>query len=238
MTMPDDLELMKQHVEALFTHDERTGRMLRVNEPGGFEAPRFFLGRTAEGVLLRFRADLPDEIVRSLESLSRTESNDISTREPVHADEYRKILESHSPLSGVWLEQAFVFPDESRANSPTRVVRIGEENSDILRGGFEDWIAEAALRQPFVAVVEDGRAVSVCASVRITPRAHECGIETLPEHRGRGHAVEAAAVWAELVRGELGAPTPLYSTFWDNTASQRVAAKLGCGRFGSDFYIS
>jgi len=39
---------MRMHIDALFTHDAR-GRMLRVNEPMGKTAPRFFLGRTTQG---------------------------------------------------------------------------------------------------------------------------------------------------------------------------------------------
>jgi hypothetical protein len=52
-------ELMRLHVEALFTHDAN-GQLLRGNEPSGAEAPRFFLGRTADGPLIRFRHDVDE----------------------------------------------------------------------------------------------------------------------------------------------------------------------------------
>lgn len=90
-------------------------------------------------------------------------------------------------------------------------------------------------RQPFVAVIEDGRAVAVCASVRITRAAHEAGVETVPRYRGRGHAVDAVAGWAEAV-AKLGA-VALYSTSWDNVASRRLAARLGLQVIGVDFHI-
>jgi len=46
--MSRDHELMKRHVEALYTHDA-AGRLRRVREHNGAPAPRFFLGRTAGG---------------------------------------------------------------------------------------------------------------------------------------------------------------------------------------------
>ncbi|TDJ22462.1 MAG: GNAT family N-acetyltransferase [Gammaproteobacteria bacterium] len=87
-----------------------------------------------------------------------------------------------------------------------------------------------------MAMIEDGQAVSVCASSRITDAAHEAGVETLPEHRRKGHAVNVVAGWASAVR-LLGAD-PFYSTSWENVASQNVATRLGLSAFGVDFHIT
>ncbi|HVG44817.1 MAG TPA: GNAT family N-acetyltransferase [Longimicrobium sp.] len=87
-----------------------------------------------------------------------------------------------------------------------------------------------------MAVVEDGRAVAVCSSVRITDAAREAGVETAPGFRGRGHAARAVAAWAVAVR-RMGA-IPLYSTSWSNAASQGVARKLGLRMFGADLHIT
>jgi len=65
--MPSDLELMRMHVEAEFTHDP-AGRLVRVNEPNGGPAPPFFLGHTAQGVVRRYRHDVPDAMQRELET--------------------------------------------------------------------------------------------------------------------------------------------------------------------------
>ena len=72
--------------------------------------------------------------------------------------------------------------------------------------------------------------------MRITAAAHEAGVETLPALRRRGHAVNEVAAWADAVR-RTGA-APLYSTSWDNVASQNVAAKLGLSLFGVDFHVT
>jgi hypothetical protein len=53
----DCRELMRLHVRALFTHDG-AGRLVAANEPGGGAAPRFFLGRTAQGNIWRVRHDV------------------------------------------------------------------------------------------------------------------------------------------------------------------------------------
>ena len=89
---------------------------------------------------------------------------------------------------------------------------------------------------PSEGVIEEGRVVSLCASVRITGAAHAAGVETLPAFRRRGHAADVVAGWAAAVRG-LGA-VPLYSTSWDNTASRSVAASLGMSLFGADFHVT
>jgi hypothetical protein len=49
-------ELMRLHIEALFVHDAEQC-MVRVNEPNGALAPRFFLGRTSDGIITRVRYD-------------------------------------------------------------------------------------------------------------------------------------------------------------------------------------
>ncbi|MXY71814.1 MAG: GNAT family N-acetyltransferase, partial [Dehalococcoidia bacterium] len=77
---------------------------------------------------------------------------------------------------------------------------------------------------------------SVCGSVRITPEAHEAGVETSANARGRGFAVAVVAAWAQAVRA-LGAE-PLYSTSWDNAASQAVASKLGLIPYASTFHMT
>jgi len=72
---------------------------------------------------------------------------------------------------------------------------------------------------------------------RTDPRAaHEAGVETLPEFRGNGFAKEVTAGWARAVDA-LGA-IPMYSTSWQNTASQAVAKKLGLICYGAEFHIT
>lgn len=223
---------MDVRLRVLFTHDA-DGRMLLVNEPdGGGPAPWFFLGRTREGNVWRFRADLPQSVVRKLEEVCREEPvvEDLS-RPPRYFAEYARLLE---PVRDVWMGPAYRFTDDPEPSRPA--ISVNEENAEMLRGGFEKLIDELPAWQPFLVIAEGGRAVSVCRSVRLTADAHEAGIETLPEFRGRGYAPDVVAGWANAVRS-LGA-IPLYSTSWDNDASQAVAKKLRLVLYGADFHIA
>lgn len=223
------------HAQALFTHDARS-RLLFVNEPGGgVPAPRLFLGRTRAGNVWRFRADLPESLVEELEALCGGEPVGMEFHPtPRHAEAYVRLLDSHAPVNKLWTGPAYHFTEYLEPSRP--LVAITEANAEMLQGGFEELVKELPDYQPFLAILEEGRAVSVCRSVRISPAAHEAGVETLPDFRGRGYAKDAVAGWARSVHS-LGA-VPLYSTSWENTTSQAVAKKLHLARYGADFHVA
>lgn len=235
--MFDDLKLMGLHIQALFTCDAK-GRLLGINEPDPTTAspPRLFLGRTLEGNLWRFSADLPEELVSELNSLCSEEPPlGVDAKEPpIHAERYTRLLEPYAPIRQTEAGPAYRFPKRLTANEVA--VAVTQDNVECLRGGFEKLVEELPAWQPFVAVLRDEAAVSVCRSVRIISEVHEAGVETLAEFRGQGFAAAATAQWAEEVRA-LGA-FPIYSTSWTNHASQAAARKLGLELYGVDFHIS
>jgi RimJ/RimL family protein N-acetyltransferase len=151
---------------------------------------------------------------------------------PRHFDRYLRLLDEHSPVKEVESGPVYCFTGSPRPT--TKVVILTEIDAELLKGGFEGLVEELPAWQPFVAVVKAGRAVSVCRSVRITAKAHEAGVETLPDFRGKGYAKEVTAEWAYLVHSQ-GA-LPLYSTSWENVASQSLAKKLNLRMFGADFH--
>jgi len=228
-----DRELIEIEVATLY-HFSGKGRLLCTNDENQGEAPRFYLGITQDGNIARFRHDLPDDLVEEL--------TDVVAREPVHAelpesptflDLYRELLERHAPAENRWTGPAYVIPRQESV--PSDVISITAENSDFLEGTFPKVIGRIDWCAPVIALVEDGRAVSVCLSSCISAKAHEAGVGTLEEYRGRGYAGKVVAAWAEAVR-KLGR-IPFYSTDWDNRASQRVAEKLGAVAFGVDFHF-
>ena len=231
-----DLQLMSIHVRALFGHDADS-RLLFVNEPDSAltSAPRLFLGRTRAGNVWRFRAGLPESLIRELGSLCADEppvNEDVEVR-PRHAERYVRLLEQHAPVERVSIGPAYYFSENI---GPSRCIALTKSDAARLQGGFEELIAELPAWQPFVAFIEEGRAVSVCRSVRITAEAHEAGVETLPDFRGRGYAKDVAAEWARRV--SAAGAIPLYSTSWENKGSQAVARKLGLACYGADFSVS
>jgi RimJ/RimL family protein N-acetyltransferase len=232
--MISERDLMRIQIETLFTHDA-AGRLISVNEPSGKAAPRFFLGRTKGGNEWRFRHDVDAELVGKLEALCAAEGDDGELlRPPYGSTRYEAVLARAAPVHRVWAGPAYRFPADIAPTSDTVVITA--DDLDLIRLHFADWVDEVAFRQPFLALVQDGRAVSICCSVRTTTAAHEAGVETHEAFRGRGYAARIVSAWARAVR-DLG-PIPLYSTSWQNTASQAVAAKLGLVRYGTDLHIT
>lgn len=230
--MIDDLEMMEIQTEMRFIHDPN-GRLRYINQLGSEKqsVPRFFLGRTRAGNIRRFRDDLPDKIIKQLDELATIEPTvtDLQVR-PVYFEKLIDIIQTHAPVHLVKMGLSYRFPDEIR--SPVPLVKITSENVDLLKEMMPDLDVDL----PCLVVVKDGRAVSACQSVRISPITHEAGVDTLETYRGRGYATAAVAGWAETVRS-LGC-IPHYSTAWDNMASQGVARKLGLVLYGADLRIT
>jgi GNAT superfamily N-acetyltransferase len=230
----NDQEMMRLHVETLFTHDSQ-GRMLCVNEPHGKTAPRFFLGRTAHGNVWRFGVGLEQDLVEALELACLAEPiRDEVPQSPFGRTRYEELLARSAPIQHTWAGPAYRFPEDVAARSET--VLVTAENSGLLHPNLVSWLDDVALCQPVLVSLSGGRAVSVCCSVRKSSGAHEAGVETAPEFRRRGYAAQAVAAWAEAVRA-LGC-IPLYSTSWENTPSQGLAQRLGLTRYGADLHIT
>ena len=70
-----------------------------------------------------------------------------------------------------------------------------------------------------------GKCVSACVAISVSRERADFGLDTLPEHEGRGlaKACTARAVAESLKRGKR----PIWVTQADNIASQRVAAAVG-----------
>ena len=229
---PTPYQLMQMHVRALYLHDEQS-RLISINDRYGSLAPRFFLGRTEQGNLWRFRNDLPPQLCDELNSLCQTEPFATSDR-PRHEAEYIRILSRHAPIERIWLGPAYWFANDlTVAPEP---IPITEQNSYLLQGGLQDWIPDIPYQQPLVSMTVGGQAVAICASVRISAAAHEAGVETLPSHRQKGYAVAVVSAWAGAV--EKMGTLPLYSTSLENIASQTVAARLGLSKYGIDFHVT
>ena len=225
-------DLMRLHVDALFTCDD-AGRLVAVNEPGGAAAPRFFLGQTADGNAWWFRYDVDETVAKELDALCESLPT-AHQAEPFPDTAFLVCLTRDEPVRRIWAGPAFRCP--SNLPGHESAVRVTPDNATVLMPYLDDWCNDVSVGAPMTVVVEDGKAVSVCCSVRITPQAHEAGVETHPDFRGRGHAVRAVAAWAQAVH-EM-ARIPLYSTSWENEPSRTLAKKLGLMQYGVDLHIT
>jgi GNAT superfamily N-acetyltransferase len=238
---PPDEMLMDRHVEALYTHDA-AGRIVRVREHNGAPAPRLFLGRTANGVVCRCRHDVEDALCGALDACAATDSIELAAEvasdgQAVDRTRYVDLLSRTAPVTATWGGPAFRFPAGIGVRSADGgAVLVTDANVDVLRPLLPAWVPDIHHAAPLLALVVAGQAVAVCGSVRITPSAHEAGVDTAPAFRGRGYAARVVAAWAGAVRAQ-GAE-PLYSTEWSNAASRAVARKLGLILYGTDLSFS
>lgn len=229
--MSVDFTFLEARFATLYEHDAR-GRIATINEWNGARAPRFHLMRALSGKAWRFGSDVSDGLAHALDALCVHEPAALSAAPDFETD-YRRLLAAQAAAATTWSGPAFIFPETLDGAA---CIDIDETSADLLRAGMEDWLPDVAHRRPFVAVVADGCAVSVCASVRIGGSLHCAGVETHPDYRGRGFAARAVKGWASRVR-KLGA-APIYSTSFANDASRGLAASLGLVQFAADFWIS
>jgi len=226
---------MQFAANVLFTHKAH-GRIVRVNEPDGDVAPRFYLGRTKDGNIWRVRHDLPEAVVAPLEALAGSEPILHDLRQPpVQLEALKQALAAHALVQDTSSGPKYCFPDEIATPPGIEAVRMTPANADVLRPHFGWLIHGLEGMPPIFAVVQDGQAVSVCFSSRIPAQADQAGVETIAAYRGRGYAPAVVAAWAQAIRG-LGR-IPLYSTSWSNLASQSVARKLGLRMFGAELSL-
>jgi hypothetical protein len=234
--IPDDIELARLQAAALFVHDER-GRLLRINESDPAEpAPRLFLSRTSEGNLWRTRYDLPTDLAIALERLAADEPIVTDLSQPAHYEaEYIALLERHAPLTNTYTGPALYLPNFTPP-AGAQAVTITPANAALLELYYPYARREYAELVPVIVRVEDGVAVSICFSARITEQVAEAGVHTAEHYRGHGYAAETVRGWASAIRamGRL----PLYSTEWDNAASRAVARKLGAVQYAVELSLT
>ncbi len=233
MTTDND-KLMRLHTGALYTYDT-LGRITGCNQFNGGTIPRLHIARTDTASFCVFRRDVPQELIHAIEPLVAKEPPLGGPRVlPKFYRNYVECLSRHRPIEAIDRGPTFRFVSLARADDP-RVVNIDRSNKGVFERHMADWLEDVAHRRPFVALVDEGHAVAVCASARMTFEAHEAGVETVPKYRRKGYAARVVAAWARAVQRNNA--VPLYSTSWDNRASQAVARALELDLVGTDFQI-
>jgi RimJ/RimL family protein N-acetyltransferase len=227
-------DLLDLHVRTLFRLDERD-RIIAINEDGLGDPPRLYVGRTSSGLIVRFRHDVPDALIHEITAILAGEPSVGDSSTPlVTLELLRAALNRHAPVVREWSGPAWYVPVTTTATAAIDTTLVSDP--DVLTDGFPDLAAELKYKAPVVAVVVEGAAVATCCSSRTSVSAAEAGVETLPEYRGRGYAAAVVARWAGEVRSQ--GRIPLYSTSWDNLASQGVARRLGLVFIGSDVHFT
>jgi GNAT superfamily N-acetyltransferase len=90
-------------------------------------------------------------------------------------------------------------------------------------------LESGASYSPIAATWVDGAPVSFCYAGTMTESIWDVALETLPAHRGRGHATSCVTFMIHLMRDR--GREPVWGALETNRASRRLAEKLGfaCG---------
>jgi GNAT superfamily N-acetyltransferase len=219
-----DLRLLVRYVEAIFRADAH-GRLVG-------DAPQFYVLRTPDGCIWRCHADLADEVATGFEKLCRQKRGRPSRWAQEYGD-YLTLLAPAAPITAIRAGPLYCAPDQLTTDGAG--IAVDERNAHLLCDGLDEWLPDVRGGLPMMAVVADGRAVAICASVCASATVHCAGVETLPAYRRKGFGARAVAGWAGAVQAK-GA-TPFYGTTFDNIESQRVARRLGLNLVGTEFSI-
>jgi hypothetical protein len=226
--------LIEIQLEVLLARDVR-GRLVATRDPAPRPAPRLFLGRSAEGNVWATRVDVAPATSDALHRLCAAErALDTASleRAPACRERVRELL---APVTTEHRGPAYLLPDALPHDPRAREVSARE--SAVWSEAFP-WLAdEFEAVAPVVIAFEAGQPAAICHSPRgCTAAAAEAGVETLEPFRGRGLATAAAACWARIVQrsGRLA----LYSTSWQNAASQAVARRLSARVYGENWHVT
>jgi hypothetical protein len=146
-----------------------------------------------------------------------------------------RVLELLAPVVVEHRGPCYVLPDGLPLDERARLIDPSERHR--WPDAFP-WLAdEFDAIAPVAIASEHGQPTAICHSPRgQTEHAVEAGVETRPAFRGRGFATAAVACWGRAVQrsGRLA----LYSTSWENAASQRIARRLGARLYGESWHLA
>jgi RimJ/RimL family protein N-acetyltransferase len=221
-------------LDALFVRDPR-GDLVATRDPSRRPAPRVFLARSAAGNAWAIRRDVDPAARTELERLLAEEPPWAVASDAVGPRCSGRARELLAPVSAERRGPAYVLGDELPCDPRAREVAASEHAE--WRAAFP-WLAqEFEAVAPVAIAFEGGQPVAICHSPRgLTAEAAEAGVETIEAFRGRGLATAAAGCWARAVRrsGRIA----LYSTSWENRASQGVARRLSARLYGEDWSLA
>ena len=233
------------HLQTLFALDAQN-RIVSTREPHASRGPIFALVRGPRACAWAVRVDVAPALAATFDRLAATEPpvTDLATP-PRHAARYRALARQHAAAATgapaalhLFSGPAFTFPAASPVPHQPDDAIVSIDDERLLAQHFSGWIPGeiAAGRGPLLARLVDGVPVSICFCARRSDVAAEAGLETAPSFRGRGYAAHVTAAWAAAVRA--GGRIPLYSTAWDNQASQAVARKLALIAYAGTWSLS
>jgi RimJ/RimL family protein N-acetyltransferase len=247
-----DLELLATEIEVLWGIDSR-GRYseaplatIAVAAGGTAVVPglrvRDYVAAQLEAAVAAPRPPVRDHVAALLEAaVAAPRPAELSPERPPRALEVcRELLEHEGFRISVSAGPSYAVERPVPPDIPLPVVRSTDVDAReaVDRGSRpESWLPGEWDRLldgtlgPWAMVVDGTTVVSICHTPRDTRWGAEAGTWTDPDHRGRGYAAAATAVWAAVLGN--GRDRPLYySTDGINVSSRRVAERIGLRPLG------
>jgi GNAT superfamily N-acetyltransferase len=217
----DELALLQVELDALWVTDD-DGALLHCRTAAREPSPLLVVGAGAAGLAWATSVDVPaaahDSIATLLEGEPAPEGAGWA---PARAAGLLAVVGQIADLAPPHGGPSFVVPGPLAGPAAVDLRTSTTTAVSWLRGRMPE--RDRHLTAPWVAAVVDGQVAAVCETARSTPAAVEAGVWTYPAHRRRGLGAAVTAAWSALVTER----TALYSTSWDNLASQGVARRLG-----------
>jgi hypothetical protein len=226
--------LIETQLDVLLARDAQ-GRLVATRDPAARPAPRLFLGRSRDGNVWALRRDVDAATRDSIHRACSAEPRLAAPRADAIPACRARALELLAPVETEYRGPAYVLPDGLPVDDRAREVVANER---ALWIEAFPWLAEGfEAVAPVVIAFAGARPAAVCHSPRgRTAAAAEAGVETLEPFRGRGLATAAVACWARAVQrtGRLA----LYSTSWENAASQAITRRLSARIYGENWHVT
>jgi hypothetical protein len=178
------------------------------------EIARVYAAEIGNRCVAWLRDDLPEAVAAKLQALP-------AGRLFAEHQTVRALLTEDAPCEKLWLGTSYVIRDVPRGSDQSAAVR--------LDGGHQGAIDISSLEVPDVsrrtlAVIDDGRVVSFCTSVREDEHAAEAWVITAARYRHRGLAQAVVRAWARSVLAD--GKIAFYSHERGDAAAQMLATTL------------
>ena len=241
MAVTGDLDRLAIDLATLFVLSA-TGRIIRVNSPGGGPGPRAILAGCRAGNLVRMRQDVEDGAAREIDALVREQTPwwDVDAP-PACLPGIVALLAREASVAALSPAVIYGLPNNLRYEADARLLSgdeaEGQSLLDRLARGMPKTLLAAGfldvdhLWPPWCAAIVGEEIAALAFAARLGPLGAEVGVYTLAGFRGRGLAAAVTARWSSLAG--LAGRQLFYSTLATNLSSRRVAARLALTPLGA-----
>ena len=215
---------------------DASGRLVRQNDPEHSAAPLMYLAGCESANICFLRRDVSPPVAQQITALVAREPPfaELGAR-PLFIERYRELLGIDAPVPERAFAQIHRLPRGVSFEHHATIVKQGTADGDKLFAELKRHGLPAALRamgfadvshlwEPWCVALVRGDIAAIAFAARLGENGAEIGVATLSAFRGRKLAPAVTAGWSSLP--QLGARELFYSTTRDNTASQRVIARL------------